>query len=144
MVMSLGFLKPVRSDVSLRRAARDRFGLFAACVAAIGIGLAVGDPSSFLERDADLGRLLRGMAMIKGVLCVIAFGAAAWRFGSATAPAVALGYIACVTVMAGAATLVWELTALAFTSITFHGAWIALAWIALCDDAVPRALGKRA
>ena len=58
-----------------------RAALLAGCAAAIGLAAWAGNPADYLQADPALARLLRGMALLKGLIAIAAVGAVFWRFG---------------------------------------------------------------
>ncbi|MEM6532275.1 MAG: hypothetical protein AAF654_06605 [Myxococcota bacterium] len=102
-------------------------------VFAFAIGLAVGDPSEGLRRDAELAFLLRGMAALKGLIALGMAGLVWWRLGAATSAWNAAAYLGTVSVAAFATALVWQLSYLGPVSFAFHSALIGLALIAWKD-----------
>lgn len=106
---------------------------------AIGAGALFGNPAEYLARDADLGRLLRGMALIKGLFVVLALGALSWRFKSPIGLPLALAYSAAVSLSAGASMLIWQLSAIGSAAVLFHTGEIALLLLAWRDRRDTRA-----
>lgn len=105
--------------------------LLAVCLASAAIALRIGDPATALQADPELARLLRGMALLKGLMVVAAIALLLWRFGHPIAPRVATGYLASTGLMAAAAAMIWQLTALLPAAAAFHaGLFVALivAW----------------
>lgn len=127
----------------LARQTRWSLLLFVGTVTAAAIALGLGDPTALLERDRELGTLLRGMAAIKALLVVVAAAAVAWRLRQpATAP-LALGYLTGVWGMAAAAASIWQLTAIAPSAVLFHAAEFALLVLAWRDSLWTRARRRR-
>jgi len=100
-------------------------------------GLLIGDPGERLAADPELGRLLRGMAIVKAMLVAAALRVLWWRFGLEIAAPRAWGYIGGVGFMALAGALAWQLSYLAVLSLAFHGALLTLGILALRDGGVP-------
>lgn len=85
--------------------------------------------------DAELARLLRAMAAIKGVMLVAGVGALAWRLGRPTPAALAAAYLAGAYpggawVASGAVAAMWSLVSLGAVAVALHGtaAVALLAW----------------
>ena len=70
--------------------------------------------------EADLARLLRGMALLKGSIALAAVGVLLWRFGHPTPPRMAAAYIAGAALIAGASVLIWQLVHIPAAAIAFH------------------------
>ena len=88
--------------------------------------LAFVEPAAGWADDPELFRLLRGMAVLKGVLAALAFAAVWWRLGRTLSARLTAIYVGSVCIMALATGLIWQLTALPAASALFHCATIAL------------------
>jgi hypothetical protein len=94
--------------------------------------------------DAELVRLLRMMAAIKGLLLVLALGALGWRARRPVAPAFALGYAAAAWSAAAALGAMWRCAAPGTTAVVLHGAALALFVLASRDrDFFPAPAARR-
>lgn len=94
--------------------------------------------------DAELVRLLRMMATIKGLLLALALGALGWRARRPVAPAFALGYAAAVWSAAAALGAMWRFAAPGTTAVVLHGAALALLVLASRDrDFFPAPTARR-
>jgi hypothetical protein len=113
------------ADTALLRAA-----VIAACVLSIGIAAGFGDPSGYLTDDPALARLLRAMAVIKGMLALAALGAVLWRFGWSVSKPAAFTYIVGSSVLTGSSMLIWQLTYIPLAAVLFHAA--ALCMLVVC------------
>lgn len=109
----------------------------AVCLASVAVASQVGDPSVAIAGDPELAILLRGMAVLKGLLAVGAFVLLLWRCGHPIVPRLAVASIASVALMAGAATMIWRLQALPPAAIAFHVGLFAALIIAWHDDGLP-------
>jgi hypothetical protein len=115
-----------RSGHGMRGAAQSsavlslRSSLVAGCVVAVILAARIGDPGAYLHADPALARLLRGMAVIKALIATAAAGAVFWRVGLPIAAKYAACYIISVWVMAGSATLIWQLSFLLPAAVLFH------------------------
>jgi hypothetical protein len=89
-----------------------------------------GDPSAYLHADPGLGRLLRGMAVIKALLTAAAGAALLWRFARPIAPPVAALYLAGTWCMAAAGMLVWRLSHIGLGALVFHTGELTLLFVA--------------
>jgi len=96
------------------------------CAIAIGIATWVGDPSTYLKADPALARLLRGMALIKGMLAVGAVAAVYWRLSWTIDARVAATYAITAAAMAGSAALIWQLSYIPFAALLFHAAALSM------------------
>ena len=107
-------------------AGRLRGGLIAGCAISIGIARYVGDPSGTTYADPALARLLRGMALIKGVIAIAAIAAVWWRFGRAASKPAAAGYLLGCWLMIGSTMLIWQLAFVPLAAILFHAAALSM------------------
>lgn len=128
-----------------RRSVPLRWGgvLLAGGVLAAATGLVLGDPSSLLARDPELGRLLRGMALIKAALVAVAMAAIVWRLRRPASTPVAVAYVAGAWTMSFATALIWQLTAIPGAALLFHVGEIGLLLLAWRDGLWVRAPGPR-
>ena len=94
--------------------------LIAGCALAIGLAAWAGDPSAYLHADPALARLLRCMALIKGVIALAAVGAVLWRLKWPISAGLYLAYMLGSCVIVGATMLVWQLTAIVLAAVLFH------------------------
>jgi len=97
-----------------------RAGLLVACAAAIGVAAWAGDPSAYLQADPALARLLRGMALIKGMIALGAVGAVYWRLAWPVGRLVAATYLITAAVLVGSTTLIWQLSYIVLAAVLFH------------------------
>ena len=105
-----------------------RFSLLAfTAVTVVGALWAASGSSQSAERE--LAALLRGMAVIKGLLVVAAGGLVWWRLGQPASARVAVTYIASVGVLAASTVLIWQLAYIAAAAVLFHVA--GLVWLVL-------------
>jgi hypothetical protein len=129
-VLGVDWRTAVRSaPASTGRPGVWRAGLIAACALSIGLAAWAGHPTGYLEADPALAHLLRAMALIKGLIVLGALGAALWRYGWEITAPVAVGYAACIAVLAGSATLIWQLTLIPLAALMFHAALIGLVYV---------------
>lgn len=109
-----------------------RAALLVGCTAAVVVAAEVGHPAASLESDVDLGRLLRGMAVIKAGIVFAAISLLWWRLKRPVpAPLAACGLIA-TWAAAGASMLIWQLTAIPLAVVIFHAsglAFLVAAWL---------------
>ena len=117
--------------------ARWRLALLGGVAAAMIIAVVVGDPAPLLQADPELGRLLRSMAAIKFSLVAAALVILWWRMGKPLQGSLATGYLAATWALAGAATLIWQLSLLAPASIVFHTATLSLLVLSWRDSDRP-------
>jgi len=106
-----------------------RGGLIAACALSISVAAWAGHPAGYLQADPALAHLLRAMALIKGLIVLGALGAALWRYGWPIAAPVALGHAACIAMLAGSATMIWQLTLIPLAALMFHGALLGMLYL---------------
>lgn len=95
-------------------------------VLAVAIAGAFGHPERFIQDDAELARLLRGMAVIKGSIVVAAMAALAWRAGMPLTLRLAAVYLLGIWLMAAATVLIWQLTIIPAAAVGFHAGEFAL------------------
>ena len=122
------------TNTSLSRPLMLRALLIAGCAVSIGIAMRVGDPAGYLQADADLARVLRGMALIKAALVLGAVLAVGWRFGWRITVPISWGYLVGSWVLAGSTMLVWRLTLIPLAGVLFHVALIGMLLSAWRDD----------
>ncbi len=106
-------------------AGRLRIGLMMGCVVSLGIAAYLGDPTGFVS-DPPLARLLRGMALIKGLMAIAAIAAVWWRFGQPVLKPVAAGYLMGSWALVGSTMLIWQLTWIPAAAILFHAAGLSM------------------
>jgi hypothetical protein len=94
--------------------------LLAGCIASAAITAWLGEPAAFMQADAELAHLLRGMAAIKGVIVLAAVGVLLWRFGQPVPRRTAIAYVLGAWLIAGATTLVWQLSFVPLAALAFH------------------------
>ncbi len=83
--------------------------------------------------DPDLVRVLRGMALIKGLTALAALAAVLWRFGRPVSALVGTGYAASVWALWSAAWLVASLAHLVTAALLFHASLLTLLLVAWRD-----------
>ena len=104
-------------------------GLVAAALA--GAALTAPHAPARVAADPDLARLLRAMAVIKGVLVALGAGVIGWRFQRPTPLRFALGYAALVWTAGAAVGAMWQLAAVGQVAVALHAAGallVVLAW----------------
>lgn len=101
----------------------------AGCAVSIGIAVYLGDPGPVTLSDPSLARLLRGMALIKGVMAIAAVAAVWWRLGRPVSKPVAAAHLMGSWILAGSTTLVWQLSWIPLAAILFHGAALPMLWL---------------
>jgi hypothetical protein len=107
-----------------------RTALVCGCAVSMAAAAWYGDPTAYLQADPSLARLLRGMALIKALLVVLAAAAVLWRLGKPASYRVVAAYLAGCWAIAGAATLIWQLTLIPLAAIGFHVAEISMLVVA--------------
>jgi hypothetical protein len=111
------------------RTLRLRGGLVAGCAVAIGLAAYVGDPGGLIHADPALAWLLRGMAMIKGMIAFAILAAVWWRFGRRVSKPVAALYSSGSWILVGSTTLVWQLSWIPIAAILFHLAALSMLFV---------------
>lgn len=116
-----------------------------ALVAAAGVSLALGlaatadGDTARAAADPDLTRLLRAMALVKGLLVAVGGAAVGWRLRRPTPVAFAAAYVALVGVAAAATGAVWQLAGVGRAAVALHAAGAVLLVLAWRDrEFVPR------
>ena len=137
---------PLRAPrAGLASTASGRLAVLLAGSATALLATAVWTPAATVApADAELVRLMRTMAVIKGLLLALALGALGWRVRRPVAPAFALGYATAAWSAAGALGAMWRLTAPGTTAVVLHGAALALFVLASRDrDFFPARSARR-
>ena len=110
-----------------------RAALLVGCATTVAMAAWGGNPAPYLNSDPGLGRLLRGMAVIKAGIVLAAIRLLWWRFKHPVpAPMAACGLIASWSA-AAASMLIWQLTAIPLAAIAFHVSGLAFAVTAWLD-----------
>lgn len=122
---------PSQASVPLHRAAFShpsalRAILIFGCALAIGAAVWASDPADYLRTDPALARLLRGMALIKGVAVLGAVLAVHWRFGWRLSKPLSITYLLGSWALAGTTMLIWQLTSIVLAAAAFHTALLAI------------------
>jgi hypothetical protein len=110
--------RPASADFS--GPAMLRLLLIVGCLATVALAAWIGQPEAQSSSDPDLLRLLRGMAMIKGVLVIAAVGVLLWRFGHPLSLQQAGAYLVGAWLAAGASMMIWQLTLIPLAALVFH------------------------
>lgn len=110
-----------------------RMGLIAGCGLAAGAAAWMGEPAATMLADPGLARLLRGMALIKGLITSAALLAVYWRLAAAAPKPLAAAYACSCWVMVGATVLVWQLSMLGLAVVLFDVAALSLLLLAWRD-----------
>jgi hypothetical protein len=103
-----------------------RVVLVSGCVMAIGIAAWLGDPLDYLQADPALGRLLRGMALIKGMIAIAIVGAVFWRLAWPLSRTAGAAYLVSSWALAGSTMLIWQLSYIVPAALLFHVAALSL------------------
>ena len=109
-----------------------RVAAWAGAAIAAALALGVGRPELLLASDPELARLLRGMAVIKGGLVLLAMALLTWRLGQPLPSRLAAVYLGSVWLAAAASVLIWQLSFIGLAAVAFHGAelaFLAAAWM---------------
>lgn len=113
-----------------------RASLLVGIMVAIACAAAIGHPESLVRADAELARLLRGMALIKGFIALAAVAAILWRFGWSASRGATVAYTTGAWLIAGGSMLIWQLTYIPAAAIAFHVGAFAIVFAACRDDVV--------
>lgn len=125
------------SGVALPAIASPRTLLLLGTALALTVAAALGDPRPMLAADPDLARLLRGMALIKGVLVLAAVGVLWWRFRQPLAAGHGTAYLVGAWLAAGATMLIWQLSLIVPAALAFHAGELLLLLTAWRDGHRP-------
>ena len=90
------------------------------CAAVAAVTAVIGEPSPLLLADPELAVLLRGMAIIKGAILVVAVALLLWRFGRPVSQPAAAAYALGTWLAVGATVLIWQLTFIPTAAVLFH------------------------
>jgi hypothetical protein len=93
---------------------------------AVGIAAWLGDPGGYLHADPALARLLRGMALIKGMIAIAAVSAVFWRLARPLSKAASATYLIASWALAGSTLLIWQLSYIVPAALLFHAAALSL------------------
>jgi hypothetical protein len=108
-----------------------RAALLLGCAASVALAAWIGKPAPYPESNPELGRLLRGMALIKAGTVLASISLLWWRFKRPVPVRFAAVYLVAMWLAAGASMLIWQLTAIPFAAIAFHAgglAFLVAAW----------------
>jgi hypothetical protein len=114
-----------------------RLLLLFGCVACVSMAVWIGKPQHYLASDADLAQLLRGMALIKGLLSFGAVSVLFWRFGHSLSQRMACAYLIGAWMASGASMLVWQLTSIPLAALIFHAGEVTMLLTAWRDRGGP-------
>lgn len=114
------FVPAARQSALVSSRTALRVLLLAGCLVSVAAAASLGEPAALLQADAELGRLLRGMALIKAVIALAAVGLLLWRLGQPLSRPMAIAYLVGAWLVAGATMLVWQLSFVPLAALTFH------------------------
>jgi len=103
-----------------------RSALMAGCAIAISLAGYLSESNGFTQADPALARLLRGMALIKGVIALAIAAAVWWRFGRPVFKPVAATYLLGSWILMGSTTLIWQLSVIPLAAILFHASALSM------------------
>jgi hypothetical protein len=106
-----------------------RGGLVSGCAIAIGIAAWLGDPSAYFNADPALARLLRGMALIKGMIALAIVCAVFWRLAWPVTKTAGAAYLLSSWAVAASTMLLWQLSYIVPAALLFHVAALFLLWL---------------
>lgn len=125
---------PIPAEVA--RPARAVAGYCAVVLATVLgalVAAAVAQPTPHLVADTELAWLLRGMGLVKASLLVAALGVLAVRLRWPLPGRLALGYAACMALLAASTVLIWQLSWIPLAAAVFHIAGLVLLVLAWRD-----------
>lgn len=117
--------------------------LIGGCLGAATLGLLAGDPAAYLQSDPELSRVLRGMALIKAALVLLAISAIFWRCSWSLSRGPGAGYVLGVVLMAFATAVIWQLSHLAAAAGLFHLGLFLLLGAAYLDHRSPEQTARQ-
>lgn len=135
-------VEPVQAGLAVGARARRRALLLLLTVTALAPAAILGAGEA--GADPELVRLLRFMALLKGVFAVIALGTCWWRLARPAAAWRETVYVAGPGLMAGGAACLWQLQSAGLATIGLHLGMFALLAAALTDSAFIPALRPHA
>jgi hypothetical protein len=94
--------------------------------------------------EPELAVLLRGMAVIKGLLATSALGLVWWRLGQPVSALTAVAYIACTWSLFVASVLIWQLAFIVAGAVLFHAAGLLGLVVALHENRSMLRFGRQA
>jgi hypothetical protein len=106
-----------------------RTGLVLGCAIAIGMAAWLGHPAAYLNADPALARLLRGMALIKGMIALAIVCAVCWRLAWPIDKRAGAAYLIGSWAVAGSTMLIWQLSYIVPAAVLFHAAALSLFWV---------------
>jgi hypothetical protein len=106
-----------------------RCGLVLGCAIAIGIAARLGHPAAYLNADPALARLLRAMALIKGMIALAIVCAVFWRMAWPVAKRAGAAYLVGSWAIVGSTMLIWQLSYIVPAAVLFHAAALSLLWV---------------
>lgn len=133
----------IASPAVIATARRGRVGarglLLVVTASALALAAVLGPGTASSTVEPDLARLLRYMALLKGLFAVIALGFGYWRLARPAALWRKAVYVGGPSVMAGAALCLWQLQSASLAAAGLHIGLFALIAAALTDrDFIPR------
>lgn len=123
---------------SFSKPATLRATLVCGFVLALAWAAWVASPAPYLESDAELARLLRGMAVIKGAIALGALSLLLWRFARPVSAPITGVYLVGAWALAGSTVLIFQLTLIPWAAAAFHVGVLSLLVAAWRDDRKPR------
>ncbi len=120
--------------------ARALLLLVVGVAAAAGAAAAAQGPQVAAYADPDLARLLRAMAVLKGLIACGAVSAMLWRLGTAVPPPRLAAYAFAAAAMAAGPGLIWGMTHLGVGALLLHGGLLACVLLLWRDPEVSRRL----
>jgi hypothetical protein len=107
----------------------------AAALAAAGLAAALsGDKAT--GADPDLSRLIKGMAILKGVIAAAVAAAIGWRLTSPAKPAHLALYLASAAAMVAGVALMWRMAAPGAAATLYYAGLIAAIFLMLGDRTI--------
>ncbi|MEO8523713.1 MAG: hypothetical protein ABI460_03235, partial [Caldimonas sp.] len=134
---------PAHDATGRSHAAILRSALVAGSVAAFAVAL-LATNSTVQAAEPELALLLRGMAVIKGLLAGVAAAAVWWRLGQPVSSRAAAVYITCVWALFVCTALIWQLTFIAAAAVVFHVAGLTGLLLALREGRQMPRFGRQA
>ena len=119
----------------------SRIAMALVVLGAVGLSFALVDASATSRAVANAGseltRLLRFMAVIKGLFALGAVGAVLWRLGSDVSLPRFVTYGACCAAMVAGPGLIWSMAHVGLGALLLHGGLVAVLVLLWRDPAIP-------
>ena len=141
-IVSVSEADPIASG-SAPRVGRDRTLLVLSTLAMLALAATLGSGAAASTVEPDLARLLRFMAVLKGVFAVVALVVCYWRLARPTAAWREIVFVGGPGLMAAGALCLWNIQSAGLATAGLHVGMFALLAAGLTDEAFIPALRRR-